>query len=64
MTGTATEPSLSIPLDYIETTVAAGLTIGEYRRSRPRRPRRWERFKELAGAAGVACTPSLTPQPR
>ena len=26
---------------YIETTIPAGMTMAEYRRSRPRRRRRW-----------------------
>jgi hypothetical protein len=39
---------------YIETTIPPGLTIGEYRRSRPRRPTRWERLKQLAGGAQAA----------
>ena len=33
---------------YIESSIPAGLTIGEYRRSRPRRSRR-QRLRELAG---------------
>ena len=39
---------------YIETSIRPGLTIGEYRRSRPRRPSRWERLKQLAGRAQAA----------
>jgi hypothetical protein len=41
---------------YIETSIPAGLTIAEYRRSRPRRPSRWQRLKQLAGGAQVAAT--------
>ena len=39
---------------YIETSIPAGLTVAEYRRSRPRRPNRWERLKQLAGGAQAA----------
>ena len=39
---------------YIETSIRPGLTIDEYRRSRPRRPSRWERIKELAGGPQAA----------
>jgi hypothetical protein len=39
---------------YIETSIRPGLTIGEYRRSRPRRASRWERLKQLAGGAQAA----------
>ena len=39
---------------YIESSIPPGLTIGEYRRSRPRRPTRWERLKQLAGGPQVA----------
>jgi hypothetical protein len=39
---------------YLESSLPAGMTIGEYRRSRPRRPTRWERLKQLAGGAQVA----------
>lgn len=39
---------------YVETSIPAGLTIAEYRRSRPRRPSRWERLKQLAGGAQAA----------
>jgi hypothetical protein len=36
---------------YLESSIRPGLTIGEYRGSRPRRPNRWERLKQLAGGA-------------
>jgi hypothetical protein len=39
---------------YIETSIEPGLTIDEYRRSRPRRPGRWERLKRLLGGAQAA----------
>ena len=39
---------------YIESSISPGLTIGEYRRSRPRRATRWERLKQLAGGAQAA----------
>ena len=35
---------------YIETSIRPGLTIDQYRRSRPRRPSRWQRLKQLGGA--------------
>ena len=56
MTRTTTAVELEIPLAYIETTIPAGQTVSEYRRSRPRRPSRWGRLKDLAGNAGVAVT--------
>jgi hypothetical protein len=31
------------PFMYIETTIPAGVTIDEFRRSRPRKPSRWQR---------------------
>jgi hypothetical protein len=39
---------------YVESSVPPGMTISEYRRSRPRRPTRWERLKQLAGGPGFA----------
>jgi hypothetical protein len=39
---------------YIETSIRPGLTIDQYRRSRPQRPTRWERLKHLAGGAQAA----------
>jgi hypothetical protein len=39
---------------YIESSIHPGLTIDEYRRSRPRRPSRWDRLKQLAGGAQAA----------
>jgi hypothetical protein len=39
---------------YIETSILPGLTINEYRRTRPGRPSRWERLKQLAGGAQAA----------
>jgi hypothetical protein len=39
---------------YIETSIPAGVTIDEYRRSRPRRPSRWQWLKKLAGGAQAA----------
>jgi hypothetical protein len=33
---------------YVESSIPAGLTLSEFRRSRPRRGR-WHRLKELAG---------------
>jgi hypothetical protein len=51
MTHQTTRVALDVPLVYMETSIPAGLTIGDYRRSRPRRPSRWERLKRLAGHA-------------
>jgi len=39
---------------YMETSIRPGVTIDQYRRSRPRRPSRWERLKQLAGGAQAA----------
>ena len=39
---------------YVESSIRPGLTIDQYRRSRPRRPNRWERLKQLAGGAQAA----------
>jgi hypothetical protein len=41
-------------MDYVEASIRPGLTIDQYRRSRPRRPSRWERLKNLAGGAQAA----------
>jgi hypothetical protein len=40
-------------LFYVESSIPPGLTLNEYRRSRPR-PTPWERLKQLAGGAQVA----------
>jgi hypothetical protein len=63
MTHATTQLELDLPLVYIETTIPAGQTIGDYRRSRPQRPSRWERLKRLAGHVGVAASASLTAEP-
>jgi hypothetical protein len=42
------------PNIYIETSIRPGLTIDQYRRSRPQRPSRWERLKTLAGGPQAA----------
>jgi hypothetical protein len=45
----ATAPfEVGIALEYVETSIPAGVTISEYRLGRPRRPSRWERLKHLA----------------
>jgi hypothetical protein len=44
-------------LFYVESSVAPGLTLSEYRRRR-RRPTRWGRLKELAGGAQGAAQPA------
>jgi len=43
---------------YIESSVLPGLTINEYRRSRPNRQSRWQRLRQLAG--GGSPTPRLS----
>lgn len=45
MTHTTSQFELPIPLEYIETTIPAGMTIGEYRRSRHPRIPWWRRFR-------------------
>ena len=45
---------LQSQVSYVETTIRPGLTIDQYRRSRPRRPSRWGRLKSLAGGAQPA----------
>jgi hypothetical protein len=39
------QPELSIPLVYIETTIPAGMTIADYRRGRPQRSSWWRRLR-------------------
>lgn len=39
---------------YLESSIRPGLTIDQYRRSRPRKPSRWERLKTLGGGAQAA----------
>jgi hypothetical protein len=39
---------------YVETSIQPGLTMDQYRRSRPRRPSRWARLKQLGGGAQAA----------
>jgi hypothetical protein len=34
---------------YIESTLPLGLTLAEYRISRPRRPRGWRRLRQMVG---------------
>ena len=41
MTHTSSQFELSVPLAYIETTIPSGITIDEYRRSRPQRRSWW-----------------------
>jgi hypothetical protein len=41
MAHTTSHFELSVPLVYIETTIPSGMTIDEYRRSRPQRRSRW-----------------------
>jgi hypothetical protein len=46
--------SLQSPVSYLEASIRPGLTIDEYRRSRPRKASRWERLKHLGGGAQAA----------
>jgi hypothetical protein len=43
---------------YVESSLPPGMTIGEYRRSRPGRPTRWERLRRLGGGTQVAAARS------
>jgi hypothetical protein len=45
MTPTTPLVELSPPLAYIETTIPSGMTLEEYRRSRPQRRRRCQRLR-------------------
>ena len=45
---------LSNQVLYIETSIRPGLTINEYRRTRPSKPSRWERLKQLGGGVQAA----------
>jgi hypothetical protein len=37
------------PIEYVGSpTIPAGMTVSEYRRSRPPRPSTWRRIKQLA----------------
>ena len=41
---TTTTFELSIPMDYIETTIPPGMTVTDYRRSRPQPGSWWQRL--------------------
>ena len=45
MTYATSSFELDIPFEYIETTIPAGMTMAEYRRSRPPRVPWWRRFR-------------------
>jgi hypothetical protein len=45
---------LQSQVSYVESSIRPGVTIDQYRRSRPGRPSRWERLKQLAGGAQAA----------
>ena len=38
---------------YLESSLPTGISLSEYRRSRPRPLTRWERLKQLAGSTRV-----------
>ena len=40
---TTSHATVSQSFMYLETTIPAGCTIDDYRRSRPRKPRLWKR---------------------
>jgi hypothetical protein len=48
MTYTTSPFELSVPLTYLETTIPSGMTIDEYRRSRPQRGSRWHWLRRRA----------------
>ena len=50
---------LSVPLAYIETTIPRGVTLAQYRRSRPPRRRHWLRVGPRARARRDGITPSF-----
>jgi hypothetical protein len=45
---------LQSQVSYVEASIRPGLTVDQYRRSRPRRTSSWRRFKLLAGGAQAA----------
>ncbi len=45
MTSHAAVAHVDVPLVYIESTIPAGMTIADYRRSRPPRPRLARRLR-------------------
>jgi hypothetical protein len=50
MRQTTSQLELSTPLAYIETTIPAGMTIADYRRSRPPDSHWWRRRRGAEGA--------------
>ena len=46
-------PALEDRVFYVDSTVAPGLTLDQYRRGRSRRPTRWERLRRLAGVGAA-----------
>jgi hypothetical protein len=59
MTHTASGFELSVPLAYIETTIPRGVTLAQYRRSRPLRRRHWLRVGPRARARRDGMPPSF-----
>jgi hypothetical protein len=45
---------LQSQVSYVEASIRPGLTVDQYRRSRPQRLSRWERLKSLAGGTQPA----------
>ena len=54
MNKTPDSQALQSQVLYVESSIRPGLTIDQYRRSRPRRPSRWERLKSLAAGPQAA----------
>ena len=44
-----TATTLSTPLSYVETSIPGGMTLPQYRASRPRPTRRWRRLRDVLG---------------
>jgi hypothetical protein len=56
MKSTTLSPIALVPearVFYVDSSLPPGLTLDEYRRSRPRRLTRWGRLKRLAGAGAA-----------
>jgi len=48
---TTSQFELSVPLNYVETTIPSGMTIDEYRRARPQRRSRRHRLWRWASGS-------------
>jgi hypothetical protein len=68
MTNHAAQVPVDVPLVYIESTIPAGMTIADYRRSRPQRPRLVRRVRSWhwgrgSGPATRSATAALLTAP-